>query len=293
MNKIYKNSIKYLSLSALILTGLTSCEDDDFEGVDTVSYSPVTVTLTADDNDVTVVETDGTAVYTITASISAPQELDYPVTFEQTAGDATKGVDFDFDDALIIYAGTTSATASVVVYQTGDIENDETFTISAMTQDSNISLTPFTFNGTITGDYINDVLDLVLSWDGSASQDGVTIESFCGMDLDLLLLDQNGILIDYIVGTGDCPEVGSVSGLPDGTYEIAIDLYENPLEDYGFTDTLPVQLTYSQEHFINETVFDYSGGYTLSTPGDVNMGNLMSIATLTVTNGYEYTVTPL
>src|SRR5690606_19399662 len=208
MNKIYKNSIKYLSLSALILTGLTSCEDDDFEGVDTVSYSPVTVTLTADDNDVTVVETDGTAVYTITASISAPQELDYPVTFEQTAGDATKGVDFDFDDALIIYAGTTSATASVVVYQTGDIENDETFTISAMTQDSNISLTPFTFNGTITGDYINDVLDLVLSWDGSASQDGVTIESFCGMDLDLLLLDQNGILIDYIVGTGDCPEVG-------------------------------------------------------------------------------------
>lgn len=295
MNKIYKNSIKYLAMSALLLTAFTSCEDDDFDAVNAVPYAPVNVTVTANDNDVTVLETDGEVTYTITASITEPQELDYPILFEKTSGNATEGFDFDFDQNIVIFAGTTSATAEIVIYKTGDIEeDDETFSITAKSADTNMILSPFTFNATITGDYINDVLDLVLSWDGSATSNGVSIDSFCPMDLDLILYDAGGAQIDYIAGTSDCPEVGSVSELADGTYQIAIDLYENPFENAGFTDVLPVQLTYSQEFVQDEPVtLDYSGAYTLSTPGNATGANIMFIATLEVVNGYQYTVTSL
>ncbi|WP_417238798.1 hypothetical protein [Bizionia sp.] len=293
MNNIYKNSIKYLSLSVLLLTALTSCDDDDFNEVPAVAYSPVAVTMSATDNNVTVLETDGEATFTITASIAEPQELDYAIVLEQTSGDATEGEDFDFDHTIIISAGSTSSSADVVIYATGDIENDETFTITAKSADTNIILSPFTFNATISGDYINDVLDLVLSWDGSFSENGVNIDSFCPIDMDLILYDGNGNQIDYIAGTSDCPEVGSVSGLADGMYMIAADLYENPFENYGFNEPIPVKLTYSQDFLMPETTFDYSGGYTLSTPGSDTFGNVLFIATLVVQNGYEYTVTPL
>src|SRR5690606_30959888 len=257
----------------------------DFEPVAAVPYSPVAVTLSASDNNVTVLETDGEASYTITASIAEPQELDYAILLEQTAGEATAGEDFDFDHSIIISAGETSATAEIVIFPTGDPESDESFTLTATSADNNINITPFNFSATITGDYINDVLDFTLSWDGSYEQNGIAIDSFCPIDLDLILYDTAGNQLGYIAGTSDCPEVGSISGLPDGSYWLVIDLYENPFENNNISEPLPVKLTYSQEFFIPETTFDYPGGYTLSTPGSTTGDNLLLIATLTVVNG--------
>lgn len=298
-SKIYNIGLFFLAS----IVSLTSCKDDDANEVDLVTYNPVTVTLSADSNNFTVLEDQLSSTnntYTITASISEPQLLDYYITLEQTGGTATEGVDFEFEDHITISHGQTSGSATVTILQSGDIEeSDETFSIEARSATNTINLSTFSFNGTIStnggaNDYINDQLDLTLSWDGSAESGDLSITSFCAMDFDLILYDSAFNYLGYVLGSTACPEHDLLGGLADGTYYLVTDLYENPYSDIGLTDEVPLTLTWSQEYF-PETVGSIStSSYSLSSADSVNSGAGLGgmIVVLEVANGYEYTLYP-
>lgn len=290
-----KKYINKLILSLAVLTLVTSCDEDDDNNVDTVPYSTVTVNLSVDENNVTVSENDlvDSQTYTITASIAQPQVLDYLIKIEQVAGDATEGVDFTFDHDIILSRGTTSATGTVTILKSGDIENDESFTLVAKSFNEYFNVSDFSFSATIVDDYVNDVLSMDMDWSGEYSYTPaglpaeVTIE-FCEMDLDLLVYDSNGNDTGiYDAATGACPESIDFSGLPDGTYTLVINVYANPFSGLGTAAPVPITFTYSQEFILEETVFT-NNGITADTPDGTNV----IAAELEVVDGYIYTVTP-
>ncbi len=293
MKKIFK--IKGLIVALLLVASCGS--DDDSNSVSTVPYSKVDITVSSDENNVIVMENAiaGSQSYTITATIDEPQELHYVINLMQTDGNATENVDFDFDHQIIISPGDTSGIAHVNVYPTGDIEEDEYFTISASLENNYANLAnSFNFSGTITDDYVDPSLELTMSWDGSATSGDVSIESFCGIDFDLLLYDANFGQLGYVLGTADCPEHDYLPALADGTYYLVADLYENPFKDLGFTDTIPLVLDYNQEYFDNSGSLPNSS-YNLSSVGSAEGGTttLAGIAQVIIANnGMDITVNP-
>lgn len=290
-----KNYLNKLFLSVATLTLVMSCNSDDDNGVSAEGYTPVAITASSVENNVTVMENaivGGMASYTITATIPSPQVVHTIMNLSQTGGTAVQGLDFDFDHNIIISPGDTSGTATVNVYASGDIEtSDDTFTLTASTGDDKSFLTsPFSFSGTITDDYINDVLDIELSWDGEFEDpDFVTIHSFCNMDFDVLIYEGTADTQIYDAATGACPEMVSLSNanIVDGVdYTIIVSLYNNPFISLAIAESVPLKLAY------NIDLIDFSGvldinEYTTDSGNDTNIG----VATI-VKNGNEYTVTP-
>lgn len=292
-----KKNIYKLLLSFAALAFVMSCQEDDNDGVQPVGYTPVEITITSLENNVTVMENaiaGGMASYTITATIDNPQTLHYVVNLEQTAGDATMGVDFDTHQ-IIIEPGNTSGSTTVDVYATGDIETDETFTISASVGEPNYSklASPFSFSGTITDDFVTNTLDFSIDWSGEYSYTpaglpaDVTID-FCDIDLDVLVF--NSAFTDageYSAATGACPEFGEYTGLADDTYYMVLDVYDNPFEGLGTGAAIPITVTYGQDMIMNETVF-VNNSFSADTPS----GSQILLAIWEVNNGTEFTVTP-
>lgn len=294
--KKYINKIGLLALSGLLFT---ACNDDDNTGDSLTTSSPTNITLSALTTtiDESAIDADDSNTYMVTFTATIPQAVaqDAVIDVWQSGGTADSD-DYHFtgDDYIIIPAGSTSGSISVEVYQTGDMEGDETIVFGAEERRGYHSLTPFTHTVTITNDYINDVLDLTLSWDAEIVEGDVTLTSLCDIDYDLLIADGAGNVLGYIAGTSACPEHGSVSGLADGTYYLLADLYDNPLVGYGFTNTIPLTLEYSQDYFpTSGTILNSS--QNLSMPGDPsgNLGYLTGMALLEVSGGYNYTVTAL
>ncbi|WP_396603126.1 hypothetical protein [Algibacter sp. R77976] len=296
-----KNIINKIGVFALACLAFTSCEsEDDNTGDSLINYSPATVTLSSSSPtmfDESAIDADDASTFQIevTATLSAAQPTDAVIDLIQSGGSASSS---DFEaHTITIPAGSTTGSATVDILQTGDIEGSETLQITGESR-ANFNVSPFTFSATIDNDYINDHLDLVLSWDGSAVNDDVTISSFCEMDYDLVLLAEDFSPLAYIAGTASCPEEDYISGLADGTYYIASDLYSNPYSGLGYTDVIPVTISYSQEHF------DVSGSFSSSEESQQNLSSPDSgavggfgeglgavVIKLVVTNGYEYTLT--
>lgn len=285
MKKIYK------SVGALVLSGMMflACSDDDHTGLSTINYSAPTVTLSSSENNVTVSETDIEDAYTITvtASITEAVPVNIYVPLVQTGGSASAD---DFSAGTItIPAGSLSGLTTVDVYQTGDIEGDETLTVGPGDVVANANVSPFSLTVNITDDYVNSILDLELNWDGE-----VTVEEdfstqtfdFCGMDFDILIFDSafnnTGV---YDGATSACPEHVPFGDLADGDYYIVADLYDNPYSALAIGEPVPVTLSWNQE-FVGTsgsiTNLDFT---TDSSPGMI----LLAVITK---DGYNYTVTP-
>ena len=287
MNKI----IKKITLLSFALILFQACEDDETSNINIVPLDPINIAVTVNENDVIIKESEigYSQDYTITATIEKAQEVDLALILTQTAGSATYGDDFSFDEeAIIISAGETTASAVVHIYKTGDIETtDETLSVGLKTADKNAKIGDFNFNATITDDYINDVLELSTTWSGETTMNmtsGTTLD-FCDIDIDVLLYTDTGVLVQYLGATGACTETGSISGLADGDYYIVLDVYENPLADFGLTDALPVTITYNQEHFI-------SGSFVHNSL-NLSSTSILTAAAILKVSGYNYTVTPL
>ena len=107
-------------------------------------------------------------------------------------------------------------------------------------------------------------------------------------DFDLILYDDEFVYMGYVAGTSSCPETAGLSGLPDGTYYLVSDLWDNPLSGLGFTDTIPLSLSWSQDYFPATAGTITSDAYTLSDTS--GLGGL--IVVLEVANGYEFTLSP-
>jgi hypothetical protein len=288
MNKI----IKKITLLSFALMLFQACQDNETSNINIVPLDPINIAVTVNENDVIIkeIEIDESQDYTITATIEKAQKVDLALILTQTAGSATYGDDFSFDEAIIISAGETSASALVHIYKTGDIETtDETLSVGLKTADKNAKIGDFNFNATITDDYINGVLELSTNWSGEKTIDiirGSTATlDFCDIDIDVLLFTDTGVFVQYLGATLDCPEKGSISGLADGDYYIVLQVYSNPLADFGSTDALPVTITYNQEHFI-------SGSFVNNSLNLSSLSDVIAVAKLKV-SGYNYTVEPL
>jgi hypothetical protein len=287
-----KNIFK--SIGVLALTGIifTSCNEDDHTGQSTMDYSPVTVTLSSLSSttiDETAIDSDDASTYTVTidASIPEAQFIEYKIDLVQTGGTADSN-DLSLG-TITIPAGSNSGSATVEIMKTGDIEGDETFSVTGVSR-ANAIVAPYEFTGTITNDYINDVLEMELNWDGTVEfeTDFSSGEyDFCGMDFDLLVFDPVtfGDLGIYDAATGACPEnIDFDSSTPDGDYLIVIDLYDNPYSTLGLSTDVPVTLHYSQEHF------DTNGSVT-TVYNTNDASGTRALATITK-SGYDYTITP-
>ncbi|MEP3837979.1 MAG: hypothetical protein ABJM36_10035 [Algibacter sp.] len=286
-----KNIINKIGVFTLACFAFTSCEtEDDNTGASLLDYSPATITLSSSSPttfDESAIDADVASTYQIevTATLASSQPVDAVIDLVQTGGSASAS---DFSaHTITIPAGSLTASATVDILQTGDIEGSETLEISGKSR-ANFNVSPFTFNATIENDYINDHLDLTLSWDGSAEDGDLSIMSFCDMDFDLVLYDESFTALGYVLGSSACPEEDYLNGLSDGTYYLVSELYANPYSDLGFTDVVPLTLSWSQEHF--DTSGSLSSDTTTLSTAAGDQGAL--IVVLEVTNGYNYTLSP-
>lgn len=285
-----KNILNKIGVFTLACLAFTSCDsEDDNTGDSLINYSPATVTLSSSSPtmfDESAIDADDASTFQIevTATLTEAQPVDAVIDLVQVGGSASSS---DYEaHTITIPAGSLMGSATVDIMQTGDIEGDETLQITGKSR-ANFNVSPFTFNATIGNDYINDHLDLVLSWEGTAVLGDLSLISYCDLDFDLILYDATFTQLGYVLGSSACPEEDYLNGLPDGTYYLVTDLYSNPYFEIGFTDIIPLTLSWSQEYF--ETSGSLSTeAYTLSS--EDGLGGL--IVVLEVTNGYEYTLSP-
>lgn len=289
-----KNIFKTIGLFAVASLILTSCnEDENNTGHSMINFTPSAVQFTTAQSSYTFSENNidsddpTTNSIDVTISVSEPQPVDAVFEF-MVSGDVNNG---DIETGRVsIPAGATSATSTILINQTGDLEGNENFTITAKSLGNFTS--DFNLPVTIEDDYINDALEISATWAGTYTYTPaglpaeVTID-FCDMDFDTLLFTGAGGYIGYIAGTAACTETGSISGLADGTYMIAVDLYDNPFASLGTNQDTPITLSYSQEHFIDNTTFTFNGYNTNDA------GGLKPVAIVEVKDGYKYTVTAL
>ena len=292
-----KTLIKTLSTLAVAALLSTSCsEDTDNTGDSNINFSPATVTLSSPSPNVfdeSAIDADVPSTYQILieATLDAPQPVNAVIDIVQTGGSADSN---DFETGTItILAGDLTGSTSINILQTGDIEGTETLQLTGKSV-SNFNVSPFTYSGTIEGDYINNQLDLTLSWDGSAVSGDLSITSFCDMDFDLILYDSAFDYVGYVLGSTACPEHDLLGGLADGTYYLVTDLWANPYSGIGLTDEVPLTLTWSQEYFPEIAGSISSSSYNLSSPDTASSGAGLGgmIVVLEVANGYEYTLSP-
>lgn len=293
MKKILKQ-ITLLSLTGLLFVG---CSEDDYTGLSQIDYSKRTVTLTSSSNNVTfdesMIDPDDASTYsvTVTANITEAAPVNIVIPLVQTGGTGDSG---DFSAGTItIPAGFTSASTTVEILQDCEsgVEGNETLEIGAANNIANANVNPFTLNITIENDWVNDVIEFEFDWSGELTYTAgvpaeVTID-FCDADIDFALADNGGNVLGYIAATASCPEAGGFSGLPDGTYFILAEVYDNPFSGLGLTDTMPITTTYSQ------CGFDTAGSFVNSVLNTATIsGDVIPLATVEISGGYNYTVTP-
>ena len=287
-----KNILKNIRL--LVFTGIlfTACDEDDFTGASQIEFTPATVTLSTLSPtvfDESAIDEDDASTFEITidATLAAAQPTEAIIDLIQVGGSAS-GSDFHAG-TITIPAGSMSGSATVEILRTGDIEGDETLSIGGKAR-ANFNVAAFEHTVTIQNDYINDVLDLELSWDGEFSVEtdfSSATYDFCGMDFDILIYDavfnDTGI---YDAATGACPEhVGFGSGMADGDYYIVVDLWDNPYSGLAVGEAVPMALNFSQEFFETSGSIPFTGYTTDAT------GGTFAVAIVTK-SGNDYTVVP-
>ncbi|WP_417856538.1 hypothetical protein [Xanthomarina gelatinilytica] len=290
-------SIFLLALSAGVLA--TSCSEDDHTGASMINYTSPTVTLSTASTSVVVdesmIDPDLGYVIEVTASIPEPVFVDLHIPLVQTGGTADSS---DFTaGTIVITSGHTSASANVTIWRECEsgVEGDETLEISFADNIANAKMSPFSMDISIENDWVNDLIEITFDWSGELTYDsGLPSENtidFCSIDIDYIITDDLGNALGYIAGTGDCPEIAEVSGLADGTYFIIAELYDQPFsapEYDGPLTTIPQTVTWMQCGFPATTGEFSNELLTTATP----TGDVLPIAVLEVTGGYNYTVSP-
>ncbi len=224
MKKITRN---IWMLFALVSVLIVSCKEDDTEVSTIASYDKFDTQFS---EPITVTEPEGAEeTTTVTITFSEKQIMDLNLSVSVSAAStATEGADFDLaTHDLSVQALARQGSIDVVVYGDADPEGDETIVLSVQGVD--------VFGFPKPAEAVVIIIknrayptDLLVSWDNEYS-DSAGVHSMCdAIDIDLFLLDSNG---DYAGGfggaTGNCPEMMTPGSLPDGTYSIVVNLYDN------------------------------------------------------------------
>ncbi|WP_299778377.1 hypothetical protein [uncultured Formosa sp.] len=288
-----KNIYKTFCLLALSGFVFTSCDDsDDNTGDSLIDYTKVGAIVSTPNPSITVSESDihsSGEDYIIPYTVTLNEAVTATTIIEliQTDGEADTE---DYETSVItVTPGNTTGTGYITIFSNGYIEGTETLELTANSR-ANVTINDYAINITIDDDYINDQLNFELSWSGTftaAVGDGADLVlDFCAMDFDIYIYDAN--LNDtgfYDAATGSCPETATLSGLEDGFYYVVVDLYENPLDIYGGEISVPLTFSWSQDYFD-----DVTGSTTLEAYTTVSTSGTYAIATITIQDGYIYTI---
>ncbi len=214
-------------LFALVSVLIVSCKEDDTEVSTLTSFAKFDTEFPAA---ITVTEPEGAEeTHTVTITFNESQIMDIHLEVAASgASTATEGVDFDFvSHEVSVPAWSQKGTVDIVVYGDADPEGDETIVLHVQSLDV-FGIPKPAEALVITIENREYPTDVLVSWDNEYV-DSSGVNSMCdAIDIDLFLLDSNG---DYAGGfggaTGSCPEMMTPGSLPDGTYSIVVNLYDN------------------------------------------------------------------
>ena len=295
-----KNKFNVLLLT-LLMAGFTftSCENEDDATGDSVSVigngvaavEAVTPGISfSAPNNVNEGGADTKISYAIT--LEEVQPVDVWITVSLASGDATEGEDFDFDHTVIVPAFTKKAVGTVTIYGDDMEEATETFTLKiGDVFDPNVSFAGanLVFNITDFGD-----LNLTLDWNTTFQFSGLDL-TLCdiGYDVDYYLVDAEGNeYSDNQAATGNCPEamVISLSDVPEGTYEILMNIYDDAgLSTVGIEPVFEIRtnVTYSRDNsdFAGTFMQDAADGIDSMYGSDPGNTDPKYVATVKIENG--------
>jgi hypothetical protein len=287
-------------LAAILGIGFVACKEDDTEISTITSFDKFTTTLPAP---IVVAEADAT--HTINLTFDAKQIMDIHLSISTSpASTATEGVDFDLSTHEIAVTSLGgSASFDIIVHSDFEPEGDETVVLTIEGSDAFGLPTPVESLILTIRDSIYPV-GVQLGWEGTFEYAGGTFTLCDNADVDMLLFDSNGDLVaEFGAATGACPENLIVGHLPDGTYSLMANLYNNGLFGAPDIDTIPIPLTvvlfrggvvsdaastfrYSTDNFPQLPV------WTSYTPSDPDGAALVMVGTIRIVGGVVTLVNP-
>ena len=297
-------SLRYIWLLAVIF-GLAwvSCKEDDTTVSTITSFEkfnaelPSVITVTEPES------ADETHIVTISFNENQIMDIHIEVAVSPEST-AEEGVDFSLGaHEYEVTALRREAHVEVIIHPDVEAEGDETIVLSVH------GLDPYGVPLPAEGHVItikNRVYptDLYLDWEGEYT-DSAGTHSLCGaIDIDLFVADDQGNLVGGFGGaTAACPEHMSVGGLPDGTYNIVANLYDNGA--LGSTDlvqsAIPLTAILAKGGQIGpdeSTVLFSTAGFaqvtpwTTFTPSDPNGEANVIVGRIRVTGGVVTLINP-
>jgi len=297
---IYKN---IWLLVVLFGMALVSCKDDTTEVSTVTSFESFTTEFPTP---LAVLEPEGAdSTHTITITFNEAQVTNlHLVISADAASTATEGVDFDFvTHDIEVLALSRKATVDIIVYGDDEPEEDETIVLHVESADPHGIPAPASALVIIILNKEGPT-GVVVSWDGEYT-DSAGVQSLCDhIDVDLFLLDDQGNFAGGFGGaTGNCPELMAPGTLPDGTYSVVVNLYENgALGAAGLVDS-PIYFEVAlakpgvlsvENSTIRYNTKDFSQVplWTTFTPSDPDGLANVTVGTLRVSGGIVTLVNP-
>ena len=281
--KNIKNTLLVASLFAILL----GCSNDDNQNFNTriASDATATVSLSFDEN---AIFNEGiVSELTYTIALDKPQIADIIVNVSFVEGTATIDEDFTYDTTVTIPANQMQAVGTISLVSDLDFEETETFTLKIGNDNTpNVQLEPRNVTVKI-GNYQEDDLNIVLSWDGSF--EGVAgATDFCDVDMDLELLNSAGDYVD--TSYADCPEaITMTTDMEDDTYTLVISLWTN--NDETAAIDIPANISIFKIGSQTTTNQDLSTFFPLADGGLDNGNDNAFIEYTIVKSGTTFTVT--
>lgn len=287
-------------LVALIGVAFVACKEDDTEISTITSFDKFSTILPAP---IVVAEADAT--HTITFSFDDKQIMDVHVAVSTAASStATEGEDFDLSTHEVsVGALERTGSVDITVHADSEPEGDETVVLRFEGVDAHGLPTPVESLVLTIRDSIYATA-VQLDWEGTFEYAGSTYTLCDNVDIDLFILDSNGEFAGGFGGaTANCPEAMIVGTLPDGTYSIVANLYDNGLFGAPDIDTIPIPMTVtlykggvlsSSQSTISYSSDDFAQlpVWTSYTPSDPNGEALVVVGQIRVSNGQVTLVNP-
>ncbi len=306
--KLNKTTFLALAASAFMLT---SCVDDDLEGLDAQPKSTATTTITS----LTLVEGEsGIIPFTINRPISKASQF----KIEIVSGDAVQS-DFSAGDQTTdgdtgipgvgfeITVPAYSESFDIPVQAIADIYPEGSETVELRISTAGVRTILADVNVTLNiENSASEELAVLLEWENNVTYKWLeTVTEEDGDDTDVIISEETEDLCSvvdfdliaypggYLAGTAACPEEDlGIAVIPDGTYQIVVDLYDvSPSHDPITPFALPYKLTIGKKGtFIATVEYDdvYTSDSATSFPGGAGPGQTLA-ATLVVAGG-SYTV---
>ncbi|MDW5287777.1 hypothetical protein [Formosa sp. PL04] len=299
-----KNIYKILGLLTLSGVVFTSCQEYGNTGESLIDYTPISATVTTEQSSYDISErmvkynadneTPFFIPYTVTLAELAP--VNAVIEIEQTGGTGSSA-DYYYD-SVTIPSGSLVGSGKIYFTTNGDEEGLKTLELSAYSV-ANFDVAANSIDITIDDDYVDQILNLELAWEGIYTYvpDGLNAEvtvDFCSIDIDLLYYPSPDATDAYNISdgaTGACPEVSGYEnntyGLPDGVYYLKASVYEN--KDSSLYEDAPVPLTLTWGVANQGSGIIVTEGLLLSSPAGTEI--IVGVATVS-DNGANIVVTP-